>query len=155
MTTINVYLAGKMGGLTYDQANTWRESVTKFLAPEITCLSPMRGKSRETWVNGIQLPDLMQYHTDMIMTRDLNDIERSDAIIAKFALYEYPSVGTLIELGTAIPLRKPVVFIINKEDPLRLHPFIAEFPRSILTGDTSEAVSVVLSMFNIQKVRKS
>ena len=142
-----VYLAGKMEGLTWEEASGWRRDLMRYSLSGFEVLDPMRGKNRHAWAGP---KTSVFFHHDAIITRDLNDIERSDVVIAHFNTGVIHGVGTFIELGTCIPLRKPVILIIAPESALRQHPFISRFPRSIIVSSCAEAVTILYSMFCLE-----
>ncbi len=143
-----VYLAGKMEGLTWEHANWWREEMTNLLFPEFEVLSPMRGKARRTWKIHGPHPHQLFYGADVILTRDLNDIDRSDVIFAHFGIQEGVSVGTFLELGYAMG-KKPVIMRIDEKDSFRQHPFIKRFPKGVVVKDLEDGAALLYSMFNL------
>ncbi len=138
------YLAGKMSGLSYDTCMDWRNDLAKLLVPAFEILSPMRGQDPASFAEACA----GACNSSFEMTRDLNDIERCDVMIARFARGESVSFGTGVELGTCIPLRKPVVFVFEEGDWLLGHPFVQAFPRGIITHSLEDAAYYLHSMFN-------
>ncbi len=139
------YLAGRMSGLSFIEAITWREELAEMLEPEFEVLSPMRGQNP----NGFVEACAGSCNSGFELTRDLHDIERADVIVARFALNEPVSFGTAIEIGTCIPLRKPVVFVFTEGDKLLQHPFVKSFPRGIIVFSLEDAAHYLYSMFNL------
>jgi len=139
------YLAGKMSGLSYQRSIAWRKQLAEMLEPAFTVLSPMRGQAKI----GFEDACAGACNSGFELTRDITDIERSDVIVARFGLNEPVSFGTGVELGTCIPLRKPVVFVFEPGDNLLQHPFVKSFPRGILTYSLEEASDYLYSMFDI------
>ncbi len=149
MTKPKCYLAGKMGGLTWEDANGWRLELAALIQDHLEVLSPMRGKTQENWRVGGPYPEHLFYGTDVIITRDVNDVNRADAVVVRFKLGEETSVGTLLEVGRAMG-EKPVVMIIDPQDAkLRQHPFIASFPMGAIVPTIESAAELLFSMFNI------
>ncbi len=152
MTTnkARVYLAGKMAGLTWDEAIGWRLELSAIIQDHLEVLSPMRGKTKENWVVGGPYPEHLLYGTDVIITQDVNDVKRADAIAVRFKMGEETSIGTLLEVGRAMG-EKPVVMIIDPRDAkLRSHPFLASFPMGAIVPTISSAADLLLSMFNVK-----
>ena len=141
----SVYCAGKMSGLSYAQANEWRVELATLILNDFIILSPMRDQNRE----GFEKACAGACDSRFEMVRDLTDLERADVIVARFALNEQSSFGTAVELGTCIPLRKPVIFVIDENDRLLGHPFVQAFPRGIITHNLEDCASYLYSMFNL------
>lgn len=104
-----IYLAGPMTGHSFDEANDWRLRATKRLeALYIETLSPMRG---ESYLQPGNTP-----HTPGIPARDRNDIATCDAVLMNLLeMGSRVSIGTMIELGWADMLRKPVILVRNAD----------------------------------------
>ena len=141
-----IYLAGRMTGLVYSEAKGWRDAITKMLEPEVRVLSPMRGQAASSFTGD---PVSANCNAGFEMSRDMVDIERCDAVLAKFGLDEPVSFGTAIELGTLIPLRKPAILLIDPADKLMKHPFLLAFPRSTIVHTLEDAAYYIHSMFNV------
>ncbi len=117
----SVYLAGKISGISNEDAVDWREYAKRFLNHAgIDVRSPMRGKE---FLKGITFThDMYHIHpiasTSGVLARDRYDVEHCDIALFNFAVY--PTIGrqTIIEIGWADMLRKPIIFI----DPIGLAP---------------------------------
>lgn len=116
-----VYLAGPISGLTSEEARYgWRAQFAAMMPQHILCLSPMRGKD---FLDGKgKLPGDPDAFAGFgnplataqgITTRDRNDVETCDMMVAHVLGTEKASVGTCIEFGWADAYRKPVVLIIE------------------------------------------
>lgn len=112
--TSTVYLSGPITGLSYDEAKFgWREDFAGRILREglpIRVLSPMRHKehlrkSKSLWADG----------SKAIIERDLADIRRSDLMVVNVNGARRVSIGTMIEIGYATALGKPIVLIWNDE----------------------------------------
>jgi len=113
-----VYLSGRINGLTYEQAREFRYKAILLLSNVgIQCLDPMRGKKI---LEGTTITDTMSSLSERkiemqeIIARDLDDIDRSDAIIVQTG--DEPSWGTGMEAGYALAKRKPIFVISQKEE---------------------------------------
>lgn len=112
-----VYLAGGITGLNYGETTTWRdEAKQKLYHKNLEGLSPMRGKEflaseekiRQTYV------DVLQGSPAWINTRDYNDVRRADALLVNFLGATKVSIGTVLEIGFAKALNKPIVVVMEK-----------------------------------------
>jgi nucleoside 2-deoxyribosyltransferase len=123
-----VYLAGPITGLTYKQATAWRDRVTSELAPGILTISPLRG---------IGPPDVV-FDACPVGTvgRDLYDIRRCDLVLANLSKAAKVSKGTLVEIGYALALHKPVIVAING---FHDHPFVVE-PALYVVDELEKAI---------------
>lgn len=124
-----VYLAGSMGGLSYDEANTWRIKANKMLAAAgIASYSPMRAKDH---LKGTELvigptgghPFSM---SKGIMARDLNDTLKADALLVYFPDGCGRSLGTAMELMAAYIHHIPVVAIVSEDNENYKHAMMQE-----------------------------
>lgn len=119
-----VYLAGQMGGLTFEEANHWRKHVAyqldKASDGRIECYSPMRGKMTLFDKQGVMssgaYDDNPLTTARGIMTRDYTDCAKADLIFANFIGCTQISMGTVMEMGFAYAHRVPVVAVINKNN---------------------------------------
>jgi hypothetical protein len=142
---LSVYLGGHIAGLEYKSAVDWREVAIKSFAEDgILGISPMRykeflqkiGKAR---LDGDEMASRDAYEAmllsdSFVSLRAETDIRRSSLFFANFV---YPGVlpedvsravtkGTLIELGIARGIRKPIITVMepgNAND----HPMVREF----------------------------
>lgn len=150
MSKPKVYLAGPIARLTYAGATAWRRAAAVGLAPA-ECLDPMRDKES---LAGSGDPLGVQYlgrspllDAQTIVSRDYHDVRRSDVVLMHLP---FPSTGTLVELGWAVAMQKPVVLWLPEDVPsaLRLHPFVQCLPWSTVRT-IHEAVAVVRSFLNL------
>lgn len=128
----HVYLAGPIVGLTYEDAMGWRvRAAVELETAGIRSFNPLRGKKK--W-DGVD--HLTNYHDgghgltpEQLVNRDLYDIRRSDVVLVNLLnLLNVPPtpIGTLIEIGYAHGLGKPLV--VACPDSFALHPFLAVIP---------------------------
>lgn len=126
MRIYKVYLAGPIAGLTFNQAQSWRDHFESLMPAEIVCYSPLRGK--EGAVAGVAgtAPNGHPLATDRaIMARDHHDCRTADLIVAHLAGAGRVSIGTCMELAWAHALHKPVVATLRDRD-LHDHPMVRE-----------------------------
>lgn len=127
-----VYLAGPITGLQYGTArHTWRKEFPLLLPDHIHCFSPMRGAELMDRAGVIKAGSEYesQHHIENargIFTRDINDIQKCDIVVANFIGAGRVSIGTCVEFGAAHILRKPVVIIMEKTGNVHHHAFITE-----------------------------
>jgi len=92
-----VYLAGKITGLTREQAGGWRDVARDYLfLHDINAHNPLLGFD----IDG-------EYDPCEIVARNKFYIQKSDIILAEMA-YDEPSLGTVGEIVYANGLGKPV-----------------------------------------------
>ena len=114
-----IYLAGPITGLSYQEITEWRDHVTKQLADVgITCYSPMRGKeylSQETSVKD----SYNQYiHTTQrtIFARDHYDATKRDLLFVNFLNTKRVSIGTVMEIAWAYQADVPIVLVLGPQN---------------------------------------
>lgn len=118
MSKFLVYLAGAIGGISYKEATKWREYASNDLSAmsdgKIVCLSPMRYKEKLS-----QESSMADFYSDVmcnqrtITARDRFDVGRCDLMLVNFIGARTRSIGTLIEIGWANCLRKPIVLAME------------------------------------------
>lgn len=149
----SIYLAGPIAGQTVDGAVDWREIVADALYGSVRCFSPMRGKEHalrdhagDKPLPATGYPEGDDLLTDRgIVARDLLDIRRVDLVFCNLDISaDRVSVGTMVEIGYAHALGKPILFIMGKATPWGLysHPFISEVG-SFFTNNLDTAVAMV------------
>jgi len=121
-----IYLAGPITGLTWAEATEWRvEAHNRFADAGITsgnryqCLSPLRGK--EYLKDETDIKHSYDEHqlssAKMINSRDMFDVRRSDLLIVNLKHAKKVSIGTILEIGAAFILNKPIIVIMEPEEP--------------------------------------
>jgi len=113
-----VYLAGKIDGLSWDEANSWREKATKEL--ELHNISVYNPLPRN--LEGVCKisPDLVQGIRSQIPANDEFYLKCSDVLLVN--LGHERLTGTLLEIGYARALGKMIVGFGSSK--LCKHPFI-------------------------------
>jgi nucleoside 2-deoxyribosyltransferase len=111
-----VYAAGPIRGLSYDAATQWRTMVAERLAPfGIRVFSPMRAKG--FLAGAKQLGSAPHEHPITSpkgdVTRDFFDLRRADLVLVNLAGAAKISIGTLLEIGAAHVLNKPIVLAME------------------------------------------
>ena len=152
-----VYLAGAIAGMDFDAALDWRIHAQLTLGDRgIETLNPMRAKDVLSHRNGGRIStDFRDYAgfgafftSRGIMTRDLNDVRRADALLVNLLGLEERSAGTVMELGWAYLLGKPCIVAIEESgNPHLTHPMIVEaMPFRVTSLD--EAIDSVAVLLN-------
>ncbi|KKN06400.1 hypothetical protein LCGC14_1077610 [marine sediment metagenome] len=135
MSRPTIYLAGPIMGENYDGAVNWRDQFQVAVGPGITCFSPMRGK--KYLVDQSEIADSYE-DTAMscargITTRDYFDVSRTDAIVANFLGAKKVSIGTVLELGFAHALRKPIILVLD-DDNIHSHSMVQHIAGFIVSS---------------------
>lgn len=94
-----IYLAGS-ASKDVNFSMEWREKAEALL-PDFKCLSPFRGRDLRNPDNFVEASE--------IVTRDLDDIHRSDIILAEMVFPDYNYLGTSMEIREAFVWNKPVM----------------------------------------------
>jgi nucleoside 2-deoxyribosyltransferase len=125
----SLYLAGPITGLTYEGSTEWRRFVAEHLMPDVVPLSPIRGKE---YLKGVDIVGsaYAQYPLSTeaaILGRDRYDVMIGcDAILVNVLGAEKPSIGTIIEIGWADAVRKPIILVIEDENNVHDYPMIRQ-----------------------------
>jgi nucleoside 2-deoxyribosyltransferase len=129
--SIRVYLAGAMGGLSYDEANAWRHQAQQVLAEMgITSYSPMRDK--EFLAGEMSMSSVPNIYKNplttsrAIMTRDYNDCTTADAVLFNFLGTRKVSAGSMFELAWCYANRIPTVVVAEDDNVNICHPMANE-----------------------------
>ena len=126
-----VYLAGPIDGCTYGECMNWREYAIKNLAEEgITGLSPMRAKDflKKYEVMREGLEEHFMTTDEGIVTRDIWDVQRADAVLFNLLNAKKISIGTMVEYGWASAFNKPIITVMekrgSKKENIHEHPMV-------------------------------
>lgn len=154
-----VYLAGPIGGCTYDEAQNWRMDLDYLLQSSsngaIRGYSPLRGKGvlkHEGPLTTSAYPFYSPLATSKaILARDFNDCRTADLIIANLLAHELsdgapPSLGTIMEIGFAYALQVPILAICaDAANPVANHAMI-ESAVSFWAQSLDEAADMACSI---------
>lgn len=127
MHTWLLYCVGPITGVSYGESVDWREYVAENLPPEITAVSPMRGKAyleKEKSVKA-SYEDIPLSSAKGITTRDLFDVRRADMVLANFIGATKVSIGSVMEITLAHAYRKPIIIVMEKDNVHR-HPMLEQ-----------------------------
>jgi nucleoside 2-deoxyribosyltransferase len=130
MSKPKVYLCGAISGLTYEQArNDWRKTVREQLSDVAQVLCPMRS-TKSLKELGKLVPE--GYDGDPltcskgITSRDRFDVWRADLVFCNLIGTDRASIGSMIELGWADALRKPIVLCVDVGNVHETHAMVRE-----------------------------
>jgi len=123
-----IYLAGQISGLTYGDAEDWRNQFSQMLDPRIEAFSPLRGKDYLTMRGPLEGSyDEFPLSTDQgITTRDRYDCMGADLVVFNLLGATRVSLGTMIELGWADAARRPAILVMEKTGNLHEHPMVRQ-----------------------------
>jgi len=145
-----IYLAGPVAGCDKKEAKDWRTWVINHLKPNIVGISPLRCEPLIGQKYELQYNDLKFGTPKAISGKNYLDTVTCDAILAylpKELNEKRPSYGTILEIGWAIGLRKPII-LITDDDYLRKHPLIEANVNWIL-DNFDDALDVIHGLFEI------
>ena len=107
----SIYLSGPMNNHPKEKQLYWRDVFHEACkSVGINTLSPMRSKNL--------LPPELYETNDSIMERDLYDVRQCDILVVNLLESTHVSMGTMIEMGVAWGLRKPIITI---REPHNIH----------------------------------
>lgn len=151
----SVYLAGPLVGLNVSAATSWREYATEVLRQNrIEAYSPLRGEEFDLTGPDEMIPaaperyDGVAVHPDVVFIRDRYDVMHRDAMLLNLQGASDTgrvSIGSMIEIGWADAFRKPVVIVMDEDNPHWDHPFIhAATP--FIVDNLEDALTLVISI---------
>lgn len=157
MSRPKVYLAGPITGLTYDDAQDWRDDAARVLEEHgIEALSPLRGKDYLRPLGTLDdAGDMTKSAYAMnkewplstpkgITMRDHNDVRNADAVLAYLKGAEKVSVGTVMEIAWAFAYRVPSIVVYEDGNPHQ-HAMINESSGLVL-DDLDLAIRCILTI---------
>lgn len=148
-----IYLAGPITGLTWSEATEWRKELTNRFADEsirntnkYQCLSPLRGKEYLSEEQNIKhsYEEHQLSTAKMINSRDMFDVRRSDLLIVNLKNAKKVSIGTVLEIGAAYILNKPIITVME-EDNIHRHSMLNE-QSTVIVSDIDTAFYFALQI---------
>lgn len=120
METFNIYLAGAMSGLPFEEQMEWRNKIKKTLECEYLC----RNKHVECFSPPMYYSFEQKEHRSEreVFEFDLNEVRKSDLIIVNFNKPD--SIGVSMELAIAKEYRIPIIGL--NENNKEIHPWLIE-----------------------------
>ena len=150
-----VYLAGPISGLTFKDAEDWRQLFSSAVnSDKIECLSPLRGKEylRDAGVLHSGTYDKSVLTSGKGITRrDYFDCTRSSVVVVNLLGALKPSIGTIMEIAWAYRDQIPSI-VIMEPDNLHHHVMIEE--ASTYTVETLEEAATTLKFLLNDKESK-
>ena len=145
-----IYLAGPIAGLTEEEATEWRAEVRENLPHGIIGISPLRCEPlKEGMVyTDDGATDEMWSDPRAINAKNWLDTESADLVLAylpKEMNDRRPSIGTIIEIGWAIGLKKPLI-VVSDDKQVMEHPLI-ECNAAWRLDNLEDAVEVIIGLF--------
>lgn len=124
MDKLQIYLAGKMSGLTFNEMNEWRKDIksiiekyASYVGVDVNVINPVDYFNFEE----------KRYKSELeVMKFDLNKVKNSDIIVVNMKGLN-TSIGTCIELYEAYKRDIPVLAFGSEEEYNELHPWIQCF----------------------------
>lgn len=157
---VQVYLAGPIAGLGDAEVNDWRRfAIAKLKTAGMVGVSPLRCEPPEAdgrydnaaQFHAKQTQNLPWFRTSRaIAAKNWLDSVKADVILAYMPhelVKDRPSFGTVIEIGWAIGLRKPL-FLVSDHIPLIKHPLITEHAAWV-GSDLNTALDDLISVFEV------
>jgi nucleoside 2-deoxyribosyltransferase len=144
-----IYCAGPMAGLTFEEANAWREEARLNLTDAFELVSPCRNKeslSGHGPLTKLGYDDHFMCAEQTVFYRDTHDVCTCDGVLVNFSGVSTVSIGTNFELGMAWALKLPIVSIMP-ENSVYDHIFIRQ-SSTFMTDDPMEAYNALRSLFN-------
>ena len=145
-----IYLAGPIAGLTEEEATTWRHDVNFMLPDNIIGISPLRCepvKPGMTYTTPGAV-DKMWSDPRAINAKNWLDTESADLVLAylpKEMNDKRPSIGTIIEIGWTLGLKKPLI-VVSDDKQLLNHPLI-ECNAAWRLDNLDDAIEVIIGLF--------
>ena len=143
-----VYLAGGISGIPKDVYRAWRDKVTKELWEEgqkyktdIYTLDPCNS---DDWLRESGYTSKETFE-DSTRKKDLYDVARCDLVFVNFLPSTQVSKGTLIEIGYAMALNKPIVIVMNKGN-IHEHTFVYKGDRVFKTDDLDIGIQIATNL---------
>jgi nucleoside 2-deoxyribosyltransferase len=145
-----IYLAGPIAGLTETEATEWRHEVRSLLPYNIIGISPLRCEPLQPGMTYTDEGATGEMWADprAINAKNWLDTESSDLVLAylpKEMNDRRPSIGTIIEIGWSIGLKKPLI-VVSDDKQIMEHPLI-ECNAAWRLDNLEDAVEVITGLF--------
>ena len=145
-----VYLAGPIAGLTEHEATEWRLEVRDLLPYNVIGISPLRCEPLEAGkvYTDPGATDKIWSDPRAINAKNWLDTESADLVLAylpKEMNDRRPSIGTIIEIGWSIGLKKPLI-VVSDDKQIMEHPLI-ECNAAWRLDELDDAVEVIIGLF--------
>jgi nucleoside 2-deoxyribosyltransferase len=150
--TRHVYLAGPIVGCTLSEASDWRTYVIDRLAKHgIVGISPLRCEPPPGGRFDHGDGDPKHGTSKAIGTKNFMDVRKCDVTFAHIpaqpAGWDEPwAVGTLIEVGAAHIIGKPVI-VVSNDPTIRKHP-VVNYCAGWVLEDMDSGIEVVIGLLS-------
>jgi len=144
-----MYLIGPITDVSYGGSTDWRKYVAEKLPPHILPVSPMRNKeylSAEKKI-GMSYEEIPLSSARGIVCRDRNDVIRCNLAFANLTGAKQVSIGSVLELGGADILRKPII-VVMEEGNIHQHAMICEMANFVIP-DLDEAIELAVKILSV------
>lgn len=131
---MKVYLSGPITGLTFKQAESWREHAAHRLLTEggFEIRDPLRGKAASLLPGSRQqlayknYPKIPEMTGKAFVMRDHWDVESCDAVLCNLIGAKAVSIGSVFELAWAMDMHKLIVIVMEEKGNTHDHAFVRE-----------------------------
>jgi len=141
----NVYLAGKIEGLVWEEAADWRNlAAVRFDDEGIDCYNPcdhVPVSLRDGIITAERVKSFGGFRGEELFAQDIFHLQNCNIFLVNL---DNPGSGTLIELGMAYILQLTIIGFGGSLD-LRKHPFIYKTVQ-VMFDTLDEAVDFVINI---------
>jgi len=141
----NVYLAGKIEGLSWDEASEWRNRAAMRLDEEcISCYNPcihVPLELRSGVITAKRVKEAGGLVGNEIFAQDIFHLNECNIFLVDL---DNPGTGTLVELGMAYTLGLSIIGF-GASDELGKHPFVYKVCHCIF-DDLNDALDFLINM---------
>ena len=135
-----VYLAGPIVGHTHEEAFGWRERMADALQ-NMNIVAIVPGADCELGEDGV-LREAQRKVGLRAASADNAAIKYSDVVLVNLLGAHRVSIGTMVELGWAREMNKPVLTVLEKGG-LHDHPFV-EWCSTVVVSTLEQALDILL-----------
>jgi nucleoside 2-deoxyribosyltransferase len=155
-----VYLAGPIAGLTDSEANGWRKNAEIFFDNKcpngvIKAVSPLRNEPANKdgiYDDQLHLGDRQDWFVTprCIASKNWFDVQNCDIVLVYYPgnlCDNRPSFGTIIEIGWAIALGKPL-YLVTDDGYLKKHPLI-DRNAAFISDNLNDALNAIVHTYEV------
>lgn len=144
----NIYLAGPLTSLSYNQSESWRNYVREKIPSYIETKSPLRGL--EHLKEKADLKHTYGNHplstAKGLTMKDYNDVDNSDGILVNFLGANKVSIGSVMEIARAASKLIPVVCVME-DDNIHQHPMLNQ-GCLVIVKNLDEGIDMLISIIS-------
>lgn len=123
-----IYLAGPVTGLTYEEASAWRIEFSSLLPLQMVALNPIGSETH--LISAEVIPASSPGHpisnARSLVAKCRHMVQSCDVLVANLLGAKQMSPGTVVEIGWADCLRKPILLIMENEGNPHDRPLVTE-----------------------------